>query len=153
LAGAQIHSGGAKKKSHDGATPRDTSPRIATMSTLPDSSMPDPNEPTFDPGLDVAILVFSHVEHVKTRLNLALVSKLWLEAFSQDGGWKRSFMPDSTFATYLSMAKREARAIISVLGRSKDPRIIVPEIETLTRSILVRSVEEYNNFWSGREKA
>ena len=50
------------------------------MSTLPDSSMPDPNEPTFDPGLDVAILVFSHVEHVKTRLNLALVSKLWLEA-------------------------------------------------------------------------
>ena len=73
-------SGGAKKKSHDGATPRDTSPRIATMSTLPDSSMPDPNEPTFDPGLDVAILVFSHVEHVKTRLNLARVSKLWLEA-------------------------------------------------------------------------
>ena len=42
--------------------------------------MPDPNEPTFDPGLDVAILVFSHVEHVKTRLNLARVSKLWLEA-------------------------------------------------------------------------
>ena len=73
-------SGGAKKKSHDGATPRDTSPRIATMSTLTDSSMPDPDEPTFDPGLDVAILVFSHVEHVKTRLNLALVSKLWLQA-------------------------------------------------------------------------
>ena len=42
--------------------------------------MPDPDEPTFDPGLDVAILVFSHVEHVKTRLNLALVSKLWLQA-------------------------------------------------------------------------
>jgi hypothetical protein len=61
-------------------------------------------------------------------------------------------MPDSTFATYLSMAKREARAIISVLGRSKDPRIIVPEIETLTRSILVRSVEEYNDFWSGERK-
>ena len=47
---------------------------------------------------------------------------------------------------------REARAIISVLGRSKDPRIIVPEIETLTRSILVRSVEEYNDFWSGERK-
>ena len=30
--------------------------------------------------MDVAILVFSHVEHVKTRLNLALVSKLWLQA-------------------------------------------------------------------------
>ena len=50
------------------------------MSTLTDSSMPDPDEPTFNPSLDVAILVFSHVEHVKTRLNLALVSKLWLEA-------------------------------------------------------------------------
>ena len=50
------------------------------MSTLTDSSMPDPDEPTFDPGLDVAILVFSHVEHVKTRLNLAQVSKLWLQA-------------------------------------------------------------------------
>ena len=69
-----------RKKAHDGATPRDTSPRIATMSTLTDSSMPDPDEPTFDPGLDVAILVFSHVEHVKTRLNLAQVSKLWLQA-------------------------------------------------------------------------
>ena len=50
------------------------------MSTLTDSSMPDPDEPTFNPGLDVAILVFSHVEHVKTRLNLAQVSKLWLQA-------------------------------------------------------------------------
>ena len=77
---AAAQSGGAKKKSHDGATPRDTSPRIATMSTLTDSSMPDPDGPTFDPGLDVAILVFSHVEHVKTRLNLARVSKLWLQA-------------------------------------------------------------------------
>jgi len=122
------------------------------MSTLPDSSMPDPDEPTFDPGLDVAILVFSHVEHVKTRLNLAQVSKLWREAFSQDGGWKRSFMPDSTFVTYVAMAEREARAIITVLGRSDDPHIIVPEIETLTRSILVRSVEEYNDFWSGERK-
>jgi hypothetical protein len=50
------------------------------MSTLTDSSMPDPDEPTFNPSLDVAILVFSHVEHVKTRLNLAQVSKLWLQA-------------------------------------------------------------------------
>ena len=34
----------------------------------------------FDPGLDVATLVFSHVQCVETRLNLALVSKLWREA-------------------------------------------------------------------------
>ena len=34
----------------------------------------------FDPGLDVATLVFSHVQCVETRFNLALVSKLWREA-------------------------------------------------------------------------
>ena len=88
-------SGGAKKKSHDGATPRDTSPRIATMSTLPDSSMPDPDEPTFNPGLDVAILVFSHVEHVKTRLNLARVSKLWLEASKPAAAYPSRFNFDA----------------------------------------------------------
>ena len=41
---------------------------------------PDTNRPTFDPGLDVATVVFSHVQCVKTRLNLALVSKLWRDA-------------------------------------------------------------------------
>ena len=30
--------------------------------------------------MDVATVVFSHVQCVKTRLNLALVSKLWREA-------------------------------------------------------------------------
>ena len=97
---------GAKKKSHDGATPRDTSPRIATMSTLPDSSMSDPDEPTFDPGLDVAILVFSHVEHVKTRLNLALVSKLWLEASKPVAAYPSRFdfdaFPDMDLQTRLT---------------------------------------------------
>ena len=41
---------------------------------------PDTNRPTFDPGLDIATVVFSHVQCVKTRLNLALVSKLWRDA-------------------------------------------------------------------------
>jgi hypothetical protein len=40
----------------------------------------DPYQSTFDPGLDVATVVFSHVQCVKTRLNLALVSKLWRDA-------------------------------------------------------------------------
>ena len=40
----------------------------------------DPYRPTFDPHLDIATLVFSHVQCVRTRLNLALVSKLWREA-------------------------------------------------------------------------
>ena len=33
--------------------------------------------PTFDPGLDIATVVFSHVQCVKTRDNLARVSDSW----------------------------------------------------------------------------
>ena len=65
------------------------------MSTLPDSSMPDPDEPTFNPGLDVAILVFSHVEHVKTRLNLARVNKLWLQASKPAAAYPSRFNFDA----------------------------------------------------------
>ena len=36
--------------------------------------------PTFDPHLDIATVVFSHVQCVKTRVNLAVVSKLWRDA-------------------------------------------------------------------------
>ena len=43
-------------------------------------SAPDTNNPIFDPHLDIATVVFSHVQCVKTRVNLALVSKLWREA-------------------------------------------------------------------------
>jgi len=40
----------------------------------------DAYSPTFDPGLDIATLVFSHVQCVKTRVNLALVSRTWRDA-------------------------------------------------------------------------
>jgi hypothetical protein len=40
----------------------------------------DAYRPTFDPHLDIATVVFSHVQCVKTRVNLALVSKLWRDA-------------------------------------------------------------------------
>ena len=43
-------------------------------------SAPDTNNPTFDPHLDIATVVFSHVQCVETRLNLALVSKVWRDA-------------------------------------------------------------------------
>ena len=56
------------------------SPSRATMSTQSDMSVPDTTRPAFDPGLDVATVVFSHVQCVKTRVNLALVSKLWRDA-------------------------------------------------------------------------
>jgi len=50
------------------------------MSTSSDMSAPDTRQPIFDPGLDVATVVFSHVRCVKTRVNLAVVSKLWRDA-------------------------------------------------------------------------
>ena len=40
----------------------------------------DAYSPTFDPHLDIATVVFSHVQCVKTRVNLAVVSKLWRDA-------------------------------------------------------------------------
>ena len=43
-------------------------------------SAPDTKQPIFDPGMDVATVVFSHVRCVKTRVNLAVVSKLWRDA-------------------------------------------------------------------------
>ena len=81
------------------------------MSTLPDSSMPDPNEPTFDPGMDVAILVFSHVEHVKTRLNLARVSKLWLQASKPAAAYPSRF----DFDTFPRMGERTQLTRVSGL--------------------------------------
>ena len=41
---------------------------------------PDAYRPTFDPHLDIATVVFSHVQCVKTRHSLARVSKLWRDA-------------------------------------------------------------------------
>ena len=40
----------------------------------------DAYQPTFDPHLDIATVVFSHVQCVKTRHSLARVSKLWRDA-------------------------------------------------------------------------
>ena len=40
----------------------------------------DAYRPSFDPHLDIATVVFSHVQCVKTRVNLARVSKLWSDA-------------------------------------------------------------------------
>ena len=64
-------------------------------------SVPDTNNLTFDPHLDVATVVFSHVQCVKTRLNLALVSKLWREASKPAAAYPRRFdfdaFPDMTF--------------------------------------------------------
>ena len=50
------------------------------MSTHSGMWVSDTSRPTFDPNIDIATVVFSHVQCVKTRDNLALVSKLWRDA-------------------------------------------------------------------------
>ena len=51
----------------------------------------DAYRPTFDPHLDIATVVFSHVQCVKTRLNLSLVSKLWRDASKPAAAYPRVF--------------------------------------------------------------
>ena len=50
----------------------------------------DAYRPTFDPHLDIATVVFSHVQCVKTRGNLALVSKLWRDASKPAAAYPRT---------------------------------------------------------------
>jgi hypothetical protein len=62
-------------------------------------STPDTRQPIFDPGMDVATVVFSHVQCIKTRHRLALVSKLWRDASKPAAAYPRTFdfdaFPDS----------------------------------------------------------
>ena len=51
----------------------------------------DAYRPTFDPHLDIATVVFSHVQCGKTRGNLAVVSKLWREASKTAAAYPRTF--------------------------------------------------------------
>ena len=51
----------------------------------------DAYSPTFEPGLDIATVVFSHVQCVKTRVNLALVSKIWRDSSKTADAYPRTF--------------------------------------------------------------
>jgi len=73
----------SEQRPRKATTHQHSPPHRLTMSTQSGISVPDTNRPTiptFDPGLDVATVVFSHVQCVKTRVNLAVVSKLWRDA-------------------------------------------------------------------------
>ena len=55
----------------------------------------DAYRPTFDPHLDIATVVFSHVQCVKTRVNLAVVSKLWRDASKPAAAYPLRFKFDA----------------------------------------------------------
>ena len=69
----------------------------------------DAYRPTFDPHLDIATVVFSHVQCVKTRVNLAVVSKSWKDASKPAAAYPRRF----DFDAFPDMPDwRRARGII-----------------------------------------
>ena len=76
------------RKSHDRKPrlPHKPPARRLTMQLRNGVQTLDAYRPTFDPGLDVATVVFSHIECVKTRASLAKVSKLWREASKPTAG-------------------------------------------------------------------
>jgi hypothetical protein len=57
--------------------------------------VPDTNRPIFDPNLDIATVVFSHVRCVKTRHRLALVSKVWRDASKPAAAYPLTFDLDA----------------------------------------------------------
>ena len=76
------------EKSHDAPTLAPAPPRHAARNGV---QTLDAYRPTFDPHLDIATVVFSHVQCVKTRVNLALVSKLWRDASKPAAAYPRTF--------------------------------------------------------------
>jgi hypothetical protein len=65
----------------------------------------DAYRPIFDPNLDIATVVFSHVQCVKTRVNLAVVSKLWSDASKPAAAYPLRFdfdaFPESWYGPWL----------------------------------------------------
>ena len=72
------------------ATSPHSSPRTAAMQLKNGERVLDASRPTFNPHLDIATLVFSHVQCVNTRGNLAVVSKLWRDASKTAAAYPRT---------------------------------------------------------------
>jgi hypothetical protein len=78
------------------------------MSTLSGERKLDTTESIFDPHLDIATVVFSHVQCVKTRHSLARVSKLWRDASKPAAAYPLRFdwgafprMPSGKWSHYI----------------------------------------------------
>ena len=86
--------GGKKRccgRANRATTSSHSRPRNATMQLRSGKRKIDAYQPTFDPNLDIATAVFSHVQCVGTRVRLATVSKLWRDASKLAAGYPRRF--------------------------------------------------------------
>ena len=130
------------------------------MSTHSDLWVSDTSRPTFDPNIDIATVVFSHVRCVKTRGNLALVSKLWRDAskpaaayplrfdfgaFPDMPAWKRNTlvidMMDNDEALSLPYER-----VVGLLGEIAEPLYIYAAFRGSVR--LLKWARENNGDWN-----
>jgi hypothetical protein len=100
--------------------------------------MLDAYRPTFDPHLDIATVVFSHVQCVKTRLNLAVVSKLWRDASKPAAAYPRRFdwgaFPQSTNEF------RQSRRILAMLDNDEALSLPYERVVGLLREPAAKNV-------------
>ena len=113
------------EKIHDRkATTRSLSPSRATMSSQSDMPVPDANQPRFDPNLDIVTEVFSHVQCVRTRLNLAQVSKLWREASKVSKLWRDLNVLRVLGEAWPKLKQDERERMIEQMVRIVDGRVV-----------------------------
>ena len=123
-------------------------------------SAPDTNHPTFDPHLDIATVVFSHVQCVKTRQSLALVSKLWREASKPAAAYPRKFdfdafpdMPSRTRSTLITRLLDNDEAlslpyegVVGLLGETAER--VCNHAASRGSVRLLKWTREHNRDWS-----
>ena len=110
-------------------------------------SAPDTRQPIFDPGMDVATVVFSHVQCVGTRRRLAQVSKLWRDASKTAAAYPVRF----DFDAFPDMVS-ETRSRVSLGLLDNDEALSLPyervvgllgEAAEQYRTRMVKLVSEY----------
>ena len=110
----------------------------------------DAYQPTFDPNLDIATVVFSHVQCVGTRLRLAQVSKLWRDASKLAAGYPRRFDFSEVVARGLTWSWRRFSFLIDNDEALSLPREQVFElVESLwvSDTFLFSSAEKEEFLW------
>ena len=119
--------------------------------------------PTFDPGLDIATVVFSHVQCVKTRDNLARVSDSWEEASMTAAAYPLRFdwggFPDMDEQTRIPRIIRRLdndealslpyERVVGLLGEAAE---YVCDFAALRGSVRLLKWTRENNLWARENK-
>ena len=138
------------------ATSPHSSPRTAAMQLRNGIQTLDTSRPTFDPHLDIATVVFSHVQCVKTRGNLAVVSKLWRDASKPAAAYPLAFdfdmVPDMSHIRRIGLMDNDEalslpyERVVGLLGENAE---YVCSYAAMRGSVrLLKWARENNRAWS-----